>query len=177
MKSSSKLLILSSIVFLSVGLDQYTKFLAVEHLANALGGFSYLGGFFRLIFAENEGAFLSLGSQTSGWVKYIVLYTVPVILLIGLVWYILKTPTLLKTQVIALSLVFGGGISNIFDRLANGKVVDFMVMSIGQLKTGVFNIADVSIMTGLFLLIFAQKKQKEALPSTEEDEMQAKTDK
>ena len=170
MKSKNKLLILLIIVFVSIGLDQYTKFLAIEHLANKLGGLSYLDGFFRLIFAENEGAFLSLGSQTSGWLKYIVLYTFPVILLVGLVWYILKTPTLVKTQIIALSLVLGGGISNIFDRLANGKVVDFMVMGIGQLKTGVFNFADVSIMTGLFLLIFAQKKKKQDLPITEEKE-------
>lgn len=171
MKSpQEKGVIIAIIAFVSIGLDQYSKYLAVEHLMNKLGGISYFDGFFRLIFAENTGAFLSLGSETSGWVKYTVLYAFPVVLLIGLVWYILKTPTLQRMQVIALSLVLGGGISNIFDRLANGKVVDFMVMGWEQLKTGVFNIADVSIMAGLFLLIFSQSTQGKVEEVEEKEE-------
>jgi signal peptidase II len=162
----SRLIIILSLVFVSVGLDQLTKSFATEYLREKLGGYSYMDGFFRLIYAENEGAFLSLGSETTGWLKYIGLYAFPVVLLLGLFWYLLKSSTLTKTHIIALSLVLGGGVSNIFDRLLYGKVVDFMIMGAGNLKTGVFNIADVSIMTGLFLLIISRKKK---VPASDEE--------
>ncbi len=149
-------------VFFIVGTDQITKFLATDYLKERLGGYAYFNGFFRFIYAENEGAFLSLGSEITGWLKYITLYAFPVLLLVGLLWYILKSSSLSRSQIIALSLVLGGGLSNIYDRLLYGKVVDFMIMGIGDLKTGVFNIADVSIMTGLFLLILNRKKKEPA---------------
>lgn len=156
MSIKSRLKIIVSTLVISVGLDQYTKYLATEHLMERLGGYSWFGGFFRLIYAENEGAFLSLGSDTSGWIKYIGLYIFPVVLLVGLFWYLLKNQSLSKPQILALSLVLGGGVSNIFDRLMFGKVVDFMIMGFEKLKTGVFNIADMAIMAGLFLLIFSR---------------------
>ncbi|MCB0476068.1 MAG: signal peptidase II [Flavobacteriaceae bacterium] len=162
-----------STAIISVGLDQYSKYLATQHLEARLGGYSFFNGFFRLIYAENEGAFLSLGSETTGWLKYIGLYAFPVILLIGLLWYLLNAKSLTKTQIIALSLVLAGGISNIYDRLLFGKVVDFMIMGFQQLKTGVFNIADVSIMTGLFLLIFSTKKKTTPTENTTEENSEA----
>lgn len=164
-KSRIKIILLALII--TIGLDQYTKYLATEHLMERLGGYSWFDGFFRLIYAENEGAFLSLGSETTGWLKYLGLYIFPVILLFGLLWYLLKNQSLTKSQILALSLVLGGGISNIFDRLLYGKVVDFMIMGFEKLKTGVFNIADVAIMTGLFLLIFS-RKPNEPVPETEQ---------
>lgn len=161
MNIRSRLIVVCSAVIISVGLDQVTKYLAVEHLQEKLGGYSYMDGFFRLIYAENEGAFLSLGSETTGWLKYLGLYAFPIVLLIGLLWYILKSETLTKTQILALSMVLAGGMSNIYDRVLYGKVVDFMIMGFDKLKTGVFNIADVSIMAGLFLLIFSRKPKVE----------------
>jgi signal peptidase II len=59
----------------------------------------------------------------------------------------------------ALALLVGGGASNWIDRLANeGRVVDFMILGIGSLRTGVFNVADVAIMVGAGLLIVATRK-------------------
>ena len=56
-------------------------------------------------------------------------------------------------QIIAYSFILGGGVSNIYDRLLYGSVVDFMNMGIGTLRTGIFNFADVSIMIGLFMIL------------------------
>lgn len=174
MSIKSRIKIILSALIITIGLDQYTKYLATEHLMERLGGYSWFNGFFRLIYAENEGAFLSMGSESTGWLKYLGLYIFPVILLLGLFWYLLKNQSLTKSQILALSLVLGGGISNIFDRLLYGKVVDFMIMGFEKLKTGVFNIADVAIMSGLFLLIFSRKPQEPA-PEAEQS-IEAKTE-
>lgn len=67
-------------------------------------------------------------------------------------------------QTVALTLIAGGGISNFIDRLLNdGRVVDFMHMGFGDLRTGIFNVADVFIMSGLALmLIFGEWRAAEA---------------
>jgi signal peptidase II len=60
-----------------------------------------------------------------------------------------------RIGVTALALIFAGGTSNLGDRIVyGGYVVDFVQMGIGPLRTGVFNIADMAIMAGAFLLLF-----------------------
>ena len=54
------------------------------------------------------------------------------------------------------NLFLAGGASNWVDRLVHGRVVDFLNLGIGPLRTGVFNVADVAIMAGLGLLLWAQ---------------------
>ena len=71
-------------------------------------------------------------------------------------------------QTVALSAIFGGGLSNILDRiLNNGLVVDFMNMGIGSVRTGIFNIADVAIMSGLGLMLLFGG-WRDAVPQSEE---------
>jgi signal peptidase II len=60
---------------------------------------------------------------------------------------------MLLSQQIAFGLIIGGGLSNIYDRIVAGKVVDFMNIGIGGLRTGIFNVADNAIMIGLFLML------------------------
>jgi signal peptidase II len=57
---------------------------------------------------------------------------------------------------VALSLFIVGGFSNWIDRLVDGKVVDFLNVGIGGVRTGVFNVADVAIMVGAVLFLFAE---------------------
>jgi signal peptidase II len=55
---------------------------------------------------------------------------------------------------VALSLIAGGGLSNLIDRIAyGGYVIDFLNIGLGGLRTGIFNIADVAIMVGAISLI------------------------
>ena len=57
-------------------------------------------------------------------------------------------------MLIAFVLLFGGGVSNLIDRLINnGRVVDFVSIGIGPLRTGIFNVADVYIMAGVLLIV------------------------
>ena len=66
-------------------------------------------------------------------------------------------------SLIALSLVFSGGISNFYDRVFNnGAVIDFLNIGFGTFRTGIFNVADVAIMAGVFMLVFVQSKKDTA---------------
>jgi signal peptidase II len=145
-------LLVIALLICSVGLDRWTKLLAIEHLKDEPMR-DIVGRFFQLVFVENTGAFLSFGANFPDVVKLIVLTIMPAVLLGALLLYTLFSTQLNTWQVIAFSLISGGGISNLFDRITEGKVVDFMIMGIGSLRTGVFNTADVCIMIGLFMML------------------------
>ena len=152
--TASKILLLVFIILLNAGCDQYTKKIAQENLEN-IPGSSYLGDTFRLIYSENTGAFLSLGASLEGGARTIALNVLPLFLLIGMTFYTLLSKELPFVQRIAFAFILGGGISNIYDRLMYGHVVDFLNMGIGSLRTGIFNLADVSIMFGVGLFLVA----------------------
>lgn len=140
------------LIAVCVLLDRWTKILAVEHLMG-LPPRDLLGSFFQLVYAENTGAFLSLGSDLPKGLRLIALAILPSLLLLGMLVFTLFSKELTRMQIFAFSLICGGGLSNLFDRITEGMVVDFMIMGVGVLRTGVFNIADVSIMTGLALML------------------------
>ena len=151
-----------AIVLINVGCDQVSKQLAREQLLSA-GQISYLGDFFRLSYVENKGAFLSLGAGLSDQLRYWALLILPLGLLLGLLLYTLFSKSVNRWQAIAFSFIIGGGISNVYDRILYGQVVDFMNMGVGSLRTGIFNFADVSIMVGLGIMlpmIFKKEKEK-----------------
>ena len=149
------------IVFLNAGCDQVTKQVAAEELVPGTVQ-PLLGDFFRLSYAENKGAFLSWGAEWSEGFQAFLLHFLPVVMLVGLLGYTFFSKQLSHWQIIAFSFIIGGGVSNIYDRLLYGRVVDFMNMGIGELRTGIFNFADVSIMIGLFILLpFIFKQEPE----------------
>jgi signal peptidase II len=56
-------------------------------------------------------------------------------------------------MLIGLCFVIGGGVGNLFDRILYGSVTDFLYVKFGIFQTGIFNMADVSIMAGLFIIL------------------------
>lgn len=88
--------------------------------------------------------------------------------LLGLLCYLLLNTQLNLPSLLALSLIFSGGISNFHDRVFNhGAVIDFLNIGVGSLRTGVFNVADIAIMIGVFMIIIVQgKKDSPALLTT-----------
>jgi signal peptidase II len=144
---------------LATGLDRWSKIWAVNNLREQPMR-SYLNDMFRLVYAENTGAFLSLGSGMNDTLRYWVLAIVPVLVLLYIFYHVLTTQNLHISQQAAFGFILGGGLSNIFDRVMEGRVVDFMNMGIGSLRTGIFNVADMSIMLGLFMMVpFLFQKQ------------------
>lgn len=154
-----RFLIFLSVFFAQVGLDQWTKQLATEHLKNTPIK-SWLGDTFRLQYATNEGAFLSLGANLPPQARYWVLTIGVGFLLLLLCIYALFSERFWKTrldgtQVGAYSLIASGGFSNWVDRARfEGSVVDFMNMGLGPLRTGVFNVADLAILAGIGVLFW-----------------------
>lgn len=156
------------ILFLVIALDQATKYWAVKTMMGQAPVF-YLGQLFQLVYAENPGAFLGLGGGLSHQMRFVIFALLVVVGLVGMLWYLLKKETL-KVNLIAYSLILGGGFGNLWDRVVheNGHVVDFMVIEVaGPIRTGVFNVADMAIVAGVILALvgdyyFDNRKVKEA---------------
>lgn len=181
-----RLLVLLIPGLLATALDRLTKIWAVNTLKEQPMQ-SYFNDVFRLVYAENTGAFLSLGSDMNDTLRYWVLAVVPVLVLLYIFFHVLTAKNLHVVQQAAFGFILGGGLSNIFDRIMEGRVVDFMNMGFGTLRTGIFNVADMSIMLGLFLMVpflfqnqtpveaattpvAAAEIAAEELPATEESE-------
>jgi signal peptidase II len=164
MRLLPRLLAFTSILIASVGCDQVTKDIATSALRSEPTR-QYLGDLFRLTWATNEGAFLSLGANLPQEVRHWV-FTVGVgLFLLALAIYTLTNKKLGPWELSGYTLLLGGGASNWLDRARfDGRVVDFMNLGIGNLRTGIFNVADVVIIVGFGVLLLGARLQK---PETE----------
>lgn len=132
---------------------------------------SVISTYLKLIFVENTGAFLSLGNTMPQPFKSIILAFLPMLFLAIAFVYVFTNRSLPLPRVVAISFVIGGGVGNIYDRLVYGSVTDFLHINLGIIKTGIFNMADVSIMIGMVLLLvesfITRNKQALETQSTE----------
>jgi signal peptidase II len=144
----------SACILLWVASDQWTKALAQELLMHR-GRLSYFGDVFRWEYAENLGAFLSLGARLSPQLRFLLLTGLVGVFLLGGLVYLWKENRLDRWTNLAMASLLGGGVSNLGDRVfrEHGQVVDFMNLGIGDLRTGIFNIADVAIMGGAIAMV------------------------
>jgi signal peptidase II len=153
-------ILLFSISSLSlISWDRVSKELAKEHLKGR-PEYSYFHDSFRLLYVENTGAAMSLGDQLSGKTGLWVLGIIPLIFLIGLFIYtIQRSKKLSFGKLLAFSLILAGGIGNIIDRLLYDRhVTDFMNVGFMNLRTGIFNFADVWITAGVAYFILSRRK-------------------
>lgn len=157
----NKWLLMGVISFVSIALDQYTKVLATKYLMPS-EPISWLNDFFVLTYSINHGAFLGMGHTLPEGIRDFIFSGVVGLFLAGFSYYALTNKTFTRIHHIACALVISGGLSNLYDRITNnGGVVDFMNMGIGGLRTGIFNVADMAIMAGVFILMFTLNKTEE----------------
>jgi signal peptidase II len=143
------------IVFLltaTISCDQFSKTIVREKMFS-YEEISVVSNYFKLIKVENTGAFLSLGNTIPEPFKSIILSFLPLLFLVIAGVYVFTKKTLSLSRVIAISFVIGGGAGNIYDRLVHGSVTDFLHIDLGIIRTGIFNMADVSIMIGMTMLL------------------------
>ena len=156
MMSSNKIvriIVILLILCANVGCDQVSKHIVRRNVAYH-ENITVIKNFITLTKVENTGAFLSLGDSLPKAVSIILLTILPFIILgLGLI-YIFTVSKLSNLRMVAICLIIGGGFGNIFDRAVYGSVTDFLHMNFGIFRTGVFNVADVSIMTGMFMILF-----------------------
>ena len=107
-----------------------------------------------------------MGSDMNDTLKLIFLLILPALVLGYVIVYIVKTKELDRLSLIAFCCIVGGGIANVFDRIVYSQVTDFFFINLGGVfKTGIFNVADHSVTTGMIMLLLGgifNKKQKEA---------------
>ena len=160
LNKKSRYLLITILVFLSIAFDQISK-IWVRNNFESYSEKSIIGDVFTLIKVENTGAFLGMGSELSEIPRILLLIILPVIVLISITFYTYIDKTLDKLSIIGFSLIIGGGIANIFDRIVFGSVTDFLYMNLGGIfKTGIFNIADLSVTTGMILILISSFKRK-----------------
>ena len=148
------LLILILVAF-NVGLDQVSKEIVRETVVPG-SRTELLGKQLQLMNVENSGAFLSMGSDSNPTVKLIFLLILPVIVLGVVLYYVLTNTTLDRLSIVGFPSIAGGGIANLYDRFLYGSVTDFLFMDFGGIfRTGIFNVADLSVTTGMVLLLIS----------------------
>ena len=156
----NKYSLITLIVGLSIAFDQLSKIWVRNNFESYIEK-SIIGDVFTLIKVENTGAFLGMGSELSEIPRILLLIVLPIIVLISITLYTYLEKTLDQTSIIGFSLIIGGGIANIFDRIVYGSVTDFLYINLGGIfKTGIFNIADVSVTTGMILILISSFKNK-----------------
>jgi signal peptidase II len=162
---AKRLAIFFAVFAAQIGADQWSKAWASASL-KGVPSTSYLGDTFRLVYATNTGAFLSLGAGLPDWARFMLLTVGVGVLLLVITVYALRQPTHSVLQVAGYGLISSGGFSNWFDRARfGGSVVDFMNMGIGSLRTGIFNVADVAILVGIGLLFLQSSNNKKRAPA------------
>ncbi|MEQ9068244.1 MAG: signal peptidase II, partial [Gimesia chilikensis] len=153
-KATRFTLLLICLIF-CVGCDQYTKKIAVENLQNKRP-LTYFNNTLRMEYAENTGAFLSVGSGLSKPVRFFLLVVANAAFLLIVAGMLIFRWQMPLVQFIALSLLLAGGIGNLIDRVfLNGIVIDFLNIGLGPLRTGIFNVADMAITGGAILMLIS----------------------
>ncbi len=124
-----------------------------------------LNGLVRLEYAENQGAFLSIGAGLPEEARFLLFVVLTSGILVAMVVLALRDQVT-PGQLLGLSLVAGGGAGNLVDRIVlDGTVVDFLSLGVGPVRTGIFNLADVAITMGALLLAALQLRALAERPS------------
>lgn len=156
-------LFIAVLIIFNIAIDQITKVIARSTLTFQKAE-NVIGYYFQLIWVENKGAFLGMGSDMNPALRLVFLLILPTIVLGYVTYYIVKTKALDRLSLVAFCCIIGGGIGNVFDRVVFGQVTDFFFIDLGSVfRTGIFNVADMSVTTGMLLLIFSNfliKKKK-----------------
>lgn len=155
MKKSLQLVLVLLVLLCCIGCDQAVKAIARGALASS-PPVLLLDGAVRLQYAENPGAFLSLGAELPAGIRFFLGVILVGATQLALFAFLLRARTLSAAQRIGFSLFLAGGLGNWIDRIANdGHVIDFVSLGVGPLHTGIFNVADVAITAGIVVILLA----------------------
>jgi signal peptidase II len=131
-------------------LDRFTKWLVITKIA-LYSSVDVIPGFFRLTHLENAGAAFSLFDNSGPWAgRVLVLFSLAAVVVISLLLW--KRKGAIDPGTIALALVLGGTLGNLWDRLIRGQVIDFIDVYLGSHHWPPFNVADSAIVVGVLFV-------------------------
>jgi len=134
-------------------LDQITKAVITEKLF-MYGSYKVIDGFFSLVYVMNPGAAFGFLAGAPEIFRYLFFISITVLAILLIIYYILKSKSQDVLMVISLTLIFGGAVGNLIDRIRFGAVVDFLDFYIGTWHWPAFNAADSAISIGAVLMIW-----------------------
>lgn len=151
-------LLISAVIIV---LDQWSKLAVADQFV--LYESRPVTDFFNLVLVHNHGAAFSFLADAGGWQR-IFFSAVAIIVSMVLVVWLCRLSEKERVLAIALPLVIGGAIGNLIDRLAYGYVIDFLDFYVGSYHWPAFNVADIAVSTGAFLLfvdaLFLQQSEQ-----------------
>lgn len=152
------------LIIFNIAIDQISKVIVRANI-DPTDRIHVIGETFLMMNVENTGAFLGMGSDMNPTLKFIFLLILPILVLGYLIYYILTNKSLDRLSLVALSCIAGGGIANVYDRIVYGSVTDFFHLDFGGVfRTGIFNVADMSVTFGMLVLLYTMlfsKKNKQ----------------
>jgi signal peptidase II len=143
-------------------LDQLTKYLVQQILT--FGRAIEVSGFFNLVLVYNPGAAFSFLSSAPGWQRE--LFVVIALAASALILYLLRKHAHDRMFCFALSLILGGALGNLIDRVLLGAVVDFLDFHLAGHHWPAFNLADSGITLGAGLLIWDTLRRPRVKPES-----------
>ena len=149
--------IIISIILLCI--DQISKLLVVNLLTKT-DSITIIKNFFYLTYINNDGAAFSILVG-----KRIFLILIAVLVIVMLIRYIKKNNIQNKLELVSISLIIGGSLGNLMDRVIRGYVIDFLDFKIFNYNFPIFNLADTFIVIGVFLLFLKEIRKENNLDS------------
>ena len=147
--STPSLALWLGLAFVVIILDQLTKTLILQHFQ--LGDTRYVTPFFNVVRVHNTGAAFSFLAGASGWQRWFFV-VLGFVASAFIVWMLRSHPTQ-RLFCFAVTMIMGGALGNVIDRLLHGYVVDFLQFHAGGWYFPSFNLADSAITLGAVLLI------------------------
>jgi len=153
--SSARLIQWLGLALVVIIADQFTKVLILNSFQ--WGDSRYVTSFFNLVRAHNTGAAFSFLAGASGWQRWFFV-GLALAATVFIIWLLRRHghQTLFAT---ALSLILGGAIGNVVDRLLHGYVVDFLQFHWNNWYYPSFNVADSAICVGAVLLVWDELRR------------------
>ena len=146
--SRHKVLIFSCTALLILA-DQGLK--AIVALTMPIGSIESMGTWFNLVHVLNPGAAFSFLADAGGWQKYF--FSIFALVMSAILALLLWTGVRSTLESTAYVCMIGGGLGNVIDRLRIGAVVDYLDLHWRGMHWPAFNLADIFVMSGAFLLL------------------------
>lgn len=141
-----------AVSILVIVLDQITKLTVVSQMR--FGEAIPVTSFFQLVHVYNPGAAFSFLANQGGWQRWF--FVILAVLICGWLFVMLRQHQHERALPLAFSLIIGGAIGNVIDRLVHGAVVDFLYFHIGRHGWPAFNLADSAITLGVIIMLASQ---------------------
>jgi signal peptidase II len=168
--NKNKYIILFLISVLIIGLDQITKYFICK-LLPLYSQIEVIDGFFNIVHVRNSGVAFGLFKRFGSEYRLVSMLVVFLIVVFLIFFLVAQLKRGCNLQAFSLSLILGGAVGNLIDRMLIGEVVDFIDIHWAEVyHWPAFNVADSAITVGIMLIIFdelflSRKREREIPPA------------